>query len=160
MHVRTWQRALVGRYRAGAVLLAAAMLVAAMPATASANMTLSLASGVMEITGDDDVDLLNVQALDSGFAVAWRKLAVALGNSRASEERIVAATTRHGAATVKAAVRSAPALALQGEIAPDDVVAAAGEFGNAGRGDGDAEFVVRDLGRDADEHDRSLRLRW
>jgi tetratricopeptide (TPR) repeat protein len=33
-------------------------------------------------------------ALDSGFAMAWRKLAVALGNSRASEEQIVAATTR------------------------------------------------------------------
>ncbi|MFL5496261.1 MAG: protein kinase domain-containing protein [Gemmatimonadales bacterium] len=33
-------------------------------------------------------------ALDSGFAMAWRKLAVALQNSRASEERIVAATTR------------------------------------------------------------------
>jgi tetratricopeptide (TPR) repeat protein len=33
-------------------------------------------------------------ALDSGFAMAWRKLAVALGNSRASEERVVAATTR------------------------------------------------------------------
>jgi tetratricopeptide (TPR) repeat protein len=33
-------------------------------------------------------------ALDSGFAMAWRKLAVALGNSRASEERMIAATTR------------------------------------------------------------------
>ena len=33
-------------------------------------------------------------ALDSGFAMAWRKLAVALGNARASEERVVAATTR------------------------------------------------------------------
>jgi tetratricopeptide (TPR) repeat protein len=33
-------------------------------------------------------------ALDSGFAMAWRKLAVALANSRASQERIVAATTR------------------------------------------------------------------
>ncbi len=38
---------------------------------------------------------------------------------------LVAATTRHGAATVKAAVRSAQALARTGEIAPDDVVAAA-----------------------------------
>ena len=33
-------------------------------------------------------------ALDSGFAMAWRKLAVALGNSRASQDRVVAATTR------------------------------------------------------------------
>ncbi len=33
-------------------------------------------------------------ALDSGFAMAWRKLAVALGNSRSSEERVIAATTR------------------------------------------------------------------
>jgi tetratricopeptide (TPR) repeat protein/TolB-like protein len=33
-------------------------------------------------------------ALDSGFAMAWRKLAVALANARASQERIVAATTR------------------------------------------------------------------
>jgi tetratricopeptide (TPR) repeat protein len=33
-------------------------------------------------------------ALDSGFAMAWRKLGVALGNAGASEERIVAATTR------------------------------------------------------------------
>ena len=33
-------------------------------------------------------------ALDSGFAMAWRKLAVALSNSRASEDRVVAATTR------------------------------------------------------------------
>lgn len=33
-------------------------------------------------------------ALDSGFAMGWRKLAVALGNSRASEERIIDATTR------------------------------------------------------------------
>ena len=33
-------------------------------------------------------------ALDSGFAMAWRKLAVALSNSRASQERVVAATTR------------------------------------------------------------------
>ncbi len=38
---------------------------------------------------------------------------------------LVAATTRHGAATVKAAVHSAQALARTGEIAPDDVVAAA-----------------------------------
>jgi tetratricopeptide (TPR) repeat protein len=33
-------------------------------------------------------------ALDSGFAMAWRKLAVALANSAASEDRIVAAATR------------------------------------------------------------------
>jgi tetratricopeptide (TPR) repeat protein len=33
-------------------------------------------------------------ALDSGFAMAWRKLAVALDNSRASSDRVVAATTR------------------------------------------------------------------
>ncbi len=33
-------------------------------------------------------------ALDSGFAMAWRKLAVVLGNSRASEDRVVDATTR------------------------------------------------------------------
>ena len=33
-------------------------------------------------------------ALDSGFAMAWRKLAVALGNSRASIDRQVYATTR------------------------------------------------------------------
>ncbi|RPJ54309.1 MAG: hypothetical protein EHM24_31930, partial [Acidobacteria bacterium] len=33
-------------------------------------------------------------ALDSGFAMAWRKLAVALDNSRASQDRVVAATTR------------------------------------------------------------------
>ena len=33
-------------------------------------------------------------ALDSGFAMAWRKLAVALNNSRASQDRVVAATTR------------------------------------------------------------------
>jgi tetratricopeptide (TPR) repeat protein len=33
-------------------------------------------------------------AIDSGFAMAWRKLAVALHNSRASEDRVVAATTR------------------------------------------------------------------
>ncbi len=33
-------------------------------------------------------------ALDSGFAMAWRKLAVALGNSRASEERVIDAITR------------------------------------------------------------------
>jgi eukaryotic-like serine/threonine-protein kinase len=33
-------------------------------------------------------------AIDSGFAMAWRKLAVALGNSRASQDRVVAATTR------------------------------------------------------------------
>jgi tRNA A-37 threonylcarbamoyl transferase component Bud32/tetratricopeptide (TPR) repeat protein len=33
-------------------------------------------------------------ALDSGFAMGWRKLAVALGNSQASQERIVDATSR------------------------------------------------------------------
>jgi tetratricopeptide (TPR) repeat protein len=33
-------------------------------------------------------------ALDSGFAMAWRKLGVALGNARASDERVVAAVTR------------------------------------------------------------------
>ena len=33
-------------------------------------------------------------AIDSGFAMAWRKLAVALDNSRASHERVVAATMR------------------------------------------------------------------
>jgi eukaryotic-like serine/threonine-protein kinase len=33
-------------------------------------------------------------ALDSGFAMGWRKLAVALGNSNASQERVVDATTR------------------------------------------------------------------
>jgi tetratricopeptide (TPR) repeat protein len=33
-------------------------------------------------------------ALDSGFAMAWRKLAVALANSRASEERSIGAVTR------------------------------------------------------------------
>jgi tetratricopeptide (TPR) repeat protein len=33
-------------------------------------------------------------ALDSGFAMAWRKLAVAQGNASGSEERVVAATTR------------------------------------------------------------------
>ena len=32
--------------------------------------------------------------LDSGFAMAWRKLAVALDNSRASQERVVLAATR------------------------------------------------------------------
>ena len=38
---------------------------------------------------------------------------------------LVAAVARHGAATVKAAVRSAQALVRTGEIAPDDVVTAA-----------------------------------
>jgi tetratricopeptide (TPR) repeat protein len=33
-------------------------------------------------------------ALDSGFAMAWRKLAVALDNSQNSQDRIVAATTK------------------------------------------------------------------
>ena len=33
-------------------------------------------------------------ALDSGFAMAWRKLAVALANAAASEDRIIDATTR------------------------------------------------------------------
>ncbi|HEU4525259.1 MAG TPA: protein kinase, partial [Gemmatimonadales bacterium] len=33
-------------------------------------------------------------ALDSGFAMAWRKLAVAQGNASGSEERVVGATTR------------------------------------------------------------------
>jgi hypothetical protein len=33
-------------------------------------------------------------ALDSGFAMAWRKLAVALGNTRASQERQILATTK------------------------------------------------------------------
>ena len=33
-------------------------------------------------------------ALDSGFAMAWRKLAVAIGNTRASQEQVVAAITR------------------------------------------------------------------
>jgi tetratricopeptide (TPR) repeat protein len=33
-------------------------------------------------------------ALDSGFAMAWRKLAVALDNDRLSQDRVVAATTK------------------------------------------------------------------
>jgi len=33
-------------------------------------------------------------ALDSGFAMAWRKLAVALENARSSQDRVVAATTK------------------------------------------------------------------
>jgi eukaryotic-like serine/threonine-protein kinase len=33
-------------------------------------------------------------ALDSGFAMAWRKLAVALDNARGSQDRVVAATTK------------------------------------------------------------------
>jgi eukaryotic-like serine/threonine-protein kinase len=33
-------------------------------------------------------------ALDSGFAMAWRKLAVALDNARNSQERVIAATTK------------------------------------------------------------------
>jgi tetratricopeptide (TPR) repeat protein len=33
-------------------------------------------------------------ALDSGFAMAWRKLAVALTNTRASQEQVIAATTK------------------------------------------------------------------
>ena len=46
-------------------------------------------------SSDNAVPLLEqAVALDSGFAMAWRKLAVALGNSRASEDRIIDATTR------------------------------------------------------------------
>jgi tetratricopeptide (TPR) repeat protein len=33
-------------------------------------------------------------ALDSGFAMAWRKLAVAIGNTRTSQQQVVAAITR------------------------------------------------------------------
>ena len=33
-------------------------------------------------------------ALDSGFAMAWRKLAVAIGNTRSSQQQVVAAITR------------------------------------------------------------------
>ena len=47
--------------------------------------------------GSDDQAIAMLEqaiALDSGFAMAWRKLAVALNNSRASEERVVAATIR------------------------------------------------------------------
>ena len=33
-------------------------------------------------------------ALDSGFAMAWRKLAVALDNSQSSQDRVVTATTK------------------------------------------------------------------
>jgi hypothetical protein len=35
----------------------------------------------------------------------------------------------------------------------DDVVAAANQLGDPSGGDGDAVFVVLDLGRDADAHD-------
>ena len=47
--------------------------------------------------GEDDQAIAMLEqaiAIDSGFAMAWRKLAVALDNSRASQERVVAATTR------------------------------------------------------------------
>ena len=37
----------------------------------------------------------------------------------------------------------------------DHLVATVDQLGHAGRGDGDAELVVLDLGRDADSHDRS-----
>jgi hypothetical protein len=37
----------------------------------------------------------------------------------------------------------------------EDLVAAVDEFGDARRGDRDAEFVVLDLRRDADTHNRS-----
>jgi tetratricopeptide (TPR) repeat protein len=47
--------------------------------------------------GSDEQAIAMLQqaiALDSGFAMGWRKLAVALQNSRASQDRVVAAATR------------------------------------------------------------------
>ena len=38
----------------------------------------------------------------------------------------------------------------------DHLVAATGQLGHAGRGDGNSELVVLDLGRDSDAHDRSF----
>ena len=45
--------------------------------------------------------------------------------------------------------------AVTGAGLDDHLVAATDQLGHAGRGDGDAELVVLDLGRDSDAHDRS-----
>jgi RTX calcium-binding nonapeptide repeat (4 copies) len=54
--------------RCAGVVLAAALIATVAPASARATMTLSLSNGIMEIGGDGDVDLLNVQRRDDGFA--------------------------------------------------------------------------------------------
>src|SRR6476620_5431621 len=64
---------------------------------------------------------------DVGVAQSDPRRAVPRADVLMAHPELVAAVARHGAATVKAAVRSAQALVRTGEIAPDDVVTAARE---------------------------------